>query len=82
MTIKILLIEDNPDHVMLTKRVLQRSGKDCEVESVTGGEAGINKIIEQNYNLVLCDYHLPDLSALEILKRLKEKGKDLVASSV
>lgn len=74
---KILLIEDNPDHTLLTKRVLKEARQDCEVDSVSEAEDGLKKIVEQNYDLILCDYRLPKLSALEILKKIREKGQDL-----
>ena len=74
---KILLIEDNPDHVLLTKRVLKKVNPDYQVDSVSEAEEGLKRIAEQDYDLILCDYRLPQLSALEVLKKMRERGEDL-----
>ena len=77
MIMKILIIEDNPDHAIVTKRILRRADRDYQVESVIEGREGIKKIMEEDYNLVLSDYRLPDSNALDVLKEIKSKGKDL-----
>jgi len=74
---KILLIEHNPDHVLLTKRILKGAGEGYQLDSVGEAKEGLKRIIEENYDLILCDYRMPDLSALDILKKIKEKGQDL-----
>jgi len=77
MPIKILLIEDNLDHVLLTKKVLRESSENYQVDSVNEAHEGLKRIIEEKPDLVLCDYRLPGLSALDILKKIKETGQDL-----
>ncbi|MFQ5867779.1 MAG: response regulator [bacterium] len=74
---KILLIEDNPDHALLTKRVLEKASQGYQVNSAREAEEGLRRIIEESYDLVLCDYRLPSLSALDVLKKMREKGQDL-----
>jgi signal transduction histidine kinase len=77
MSIKILLIEDNPDHILLTKRILQKANQGYQLDSVSEVKEGLRRIIEESYDLILCDYRLPNSSALDILKQIKDKGKDL-----
>ncbi len=77
MPVKILLIEDNPDHILLTKRILSKAGADYQIDVVSEARKGIDKIFQKDYDLVLCDYRLPDYSALDILKEIRGKGKDL-----
>jgi len=74
---RILLIEDNPDHAVFTKRVLKKASQDYQVDLVSDAKQAFKKISEENYDLILCDYRLPDSSALDILKEIREKGKDL-----
>lgn len=76
MSIRLLLIEDNPDHLYLTKRILEGSKEDYNIDLSSEPNDGLKKIFEQDYDLVLCDYRLPGTSALEILKLMKEKGRD------
>jgi len=74
---RILLIEDNPDHAVFTKRALKKASQDYQVDLVNEAKQAFKKISEENYDLILCDYRLPDSSALDILKEIREKGKDL-----
>lgn len=77
MSIKILLIEDNPDHILVTKRILKDTREDYQIDFISKPREGVKKILEQDYDLILCDLHLPGLSALDILKEMKEKSRDL-----
>ena len=77
MPIKILLIEDNPDFVLITRRILEKTDMEILFESSEHAGQGVEKIDEGNYDLVLCDYRLPGSSALEILKEMRKKGIDL-----
>jgi CheY-like chemotaxis protein/anti-sigma regulatory factor (Ser/Thr protein kinase) len=66
---QILLIEDEPAHAELIKRALR--GLCAEVELArTGGEA-LEKLATLYPEVVLCDLHLPDMTALEILRQIK-----------
>lgn len=77
MPTKILLIEDNPDHILLTKRILERADQGYQVDSISEAKEGIRKIIEESYDLILCDCRLPHANALDIIKEIKTKGIDL-----
>ncbi len=72
-----MLIEDNQDHILFTKRILEHVNEGYLLDSVSQTKDGLKKITEENYNLVLCDYRLPDASALDMLKKVKESQKDL-----
>lgn len=77
MSIKILFIEDNPDHILVTKRILKNTGEPYQIDCISNPEEGVRKIFKDDYDLILCDYRMPRLSALDILRSIKEDGKDL-----
>jgi PAS domain S-box-containing protein len=77
MSIKILLIEDNPDHIQITKKVLEKANQNYHLDSVNSPKEGLKRTLKQRYDLVLCDYRFPGLNALDILKRVRRRGKDL-----
>jgi len=77
MSIRILLIEDNQDDILFTKRILEKADEDYQLDSASEAQEGLRRIIEENYDLILCDYRLPGLSALDVLKETRNKGKDL-----
>ena len=77
MPIKILLVEDNPDHIILTKRILEKENGQFECDSAGEAKEGLRKIVEENYDLILCDYRMPGFTALDMLREMHNKGKDM-----
>ena len=72
----ILLVEDNPMDVDLTKRALRRHRLAAELMIARDGEEAVNMIPrwetgEPSPALILLDLKLPRLSGLEVLERLK-----------
>jgi two-component system cell cycle response regulator DivK len=73
MAKNILYIEDNPDNMLLVKRVLQARGY-CLLEAKDGME-GLSVAASQNVDLILLDINLPDIDGYEIARRLRSSGK-------
>ena len=70
---KILLAEDNEDHIILFKRAVPRGYK---IDVARNGKEALNKIASAKYDLILLDYVLPDVSGLEILRKIREREYD------
>ncbi len=77
MAIRVLCIDDNPDSILITKRALARTAGEYVVESAGDAAAGLAKILEQPYDVVLCDYRLPGMSGVELLQQLQATGRSL-----
>jgi PAS domain S-box-containing protein len=74
--VKVLLIEDNPDHAYIEQRALERElGAEVVVE--TRPEAGLERLRLGGIDVVLLDYHLPEQDGLDVLRRIKEGRVDL-----
>lgn len=69
MNEKILCIEDNPDNMILIRRVLQARGYQL-LEAETGAE-GLSLSKDREIKLVLLDINLPDIDGYEIARRLR-----------
>ena len=69
--VRILLVDDNIDHVQLAMRALRAEPR-WRVDSVRLGAEALDKAQEQPYDLLLLDYRLPDLTGLEVLQRLRK----------
>ncbi len=65
----ILYIEDNPDNMMLVKRVLQSRG--YNVLEAKNGMDGLRIANDQNVDLILLDINLPDIDGYEVARRLR-----------
>ena len=68
---KILVIEDNPANLKLVNDILTAEG--YKVLKATEGESGLQILREtyQEIGLVLLDLKLPDISGIEVIKKIK-----------
>jgi two-component system phosphate regulon response regulator PhoB len=67
---KIVIVEDHPAVRRVLTLSLQQRG--YEIVEANNGGSGIALTTEENPDLVLLDLSLPDLSGLEIAKRIKQ----------
>ena len=67
---KILLVDDNEIHLMMTEMVL--SEMHYEVETATSGEAAIELLQKSPYDLMLLDIVMGGMSGIETLNRIRE----------
>lgn len=73
--IDILLIEDNPSYVDLTRRALREiAGDDLSVEIAGNGEQALAILLEKKAcpRLIISDINMPKMGGLEFLRRLRE----------
>ncbi|QJW89045.1 sigma-54-dependent Fis family transcriptional regulator [Spirosoma taeanense] len=66
---KILIVDDNNDICLLLERFLSKQG--YKTASVQRGEDGLALIRKESFELVICDFKLPDIDGLEMLRRIK-----------
>jgi DNA-binding response OmpR family regulator len=69
---KILIVEDEPNMRLGLKDNLEFEG--YEVEFAADGEAGLQKILDYNYDLILLDVMMPKMSGFDVCKTARKKG--------
>ena len=67
---KILLVDDNEINLMMTEMVL--SEMHYEVETATSGEAAIELLQQNQYDLMLLDIIMDGMSGIETLARVRD----------
>lgn len=72
---KILLIEDNQDHAFLAKSTITSSGG-YQVNLASTGKEALQLFDQEQYDLALLDYALPDINGLTVLSRILEKSEN------
>ncbi|MBB3213129.1 PAS domain S-box-containing protein/diguanylate cyclase (GGDEF)-like protein [Herbaspirillum sp. Sphag1AN] len=65
--LKVLMIEDDPHDVELTRRELTRSGLTCEVQAVETEHELVTALVSFTPDVVLCDFSLPTFDGLSAL---------------
>jgi signal transduction histidine kinase len=76
--LRVLLVEDNPDHAMLAKNAIVSSKKNqYAVDVCNSVEEAMEKVKQGPVNLIVCDYHLPGKNGLEFLEWLNAEEFDV-----
>ncbi|MCF2949487.1 aerobic respiration two-component sensor histidine kinase ArcB [Paraglaciecola aquimarina] len=70
--LQILLVEDIELNVMVAKALLEKLGQHVDV-AMTGQEA-IDKARDKEYDLILLDIQLPDMTGFDVANVLHEEG--------
>lgn len=65
----ILIIDDDKDICLTLSKFLSKNG--YQVEVAHKGEDGLQILRNHNFDLILCDYRLPDYTGLEVLQKIK-----------
>ena len=73
MTKKIMVVDDEPDIVSVTKEVLERGG--YKVISAGSGLECLKKLDKETVDLILLDIMMPDLGGWDVAAKIKENPK-------
>jgi two-component system, chemotaxis family, chemotaxis protein CheY len=69
--IRVLLIDDDKEFLMIFKHKLAKLGVGFIAEAMDSRSA-LEKIRSGDYDLIFCDWQMPDVSGLELLRGVRE----------
>lgn len=72
---KILMVDD--DETLVTAVSIHIEGLGYELEHAPDGECGLRCATENDYALMILDLTMPKLDGIEVLKALRERGRNL-----
>ena len=72
---KILVVDDSPDVLESTRRLLENEGH--EVDTVSNGKTALEYLEKQSAHVMLVDYFMPAMTGEELVRRIRESGNSL-----
>jgi len=72
MSLKILVIDDEPGFLQMLQVILSRAG--YQATTVTSADEALGLVEKKEYDVCLCDLKMPGMDGMGFLKTLKELG--------
>ena len=73
----ILIVEDNSDHLELTKLALKKALENILIKEASCGAECMQIISNSDFDLVILDYSLPDQNGIEVLESIRNLKPEL-----
>ena len=74
---KVLIADDSRVMRMIVVRALRQAGYgDCVVVEAVDGRDALSKVAEEQPDLVLSDWNMPEMTGLDLLSSLRQAGDD------
>ena len=70
---KILIIEDEEPIRRVLVRILSEESEDYQISEEEDGNLGLNRLLKEEFDLVLCDIKMPKRDGIEVLQKSREK---------
>ena len=71
---KILIIEDEVAIRNVLKNILNDENKKYIIKEAANGLEGLNMLMKDNYDLVICDIKMPKMDGVELLSKASQNG--------
>lgn len=75
----VVVVDDEPAYLRALVRFLEEDAPELEVIEATTGMDALVEIARRNPDLVVLDYRLPDLNAVQVVERLLDPSRRLTA---
>lgn len=69
---KVLVVEDHPDISLLYSRMLSQ----CDIINVDSGSQAIEKLSDEQYDMLIVDMHLGAVSGLDVLSHVQTQQRN------
>jgi two-component system sensor histidine kinase RpfC len=66
---QMLVVDDQPTNRLVIREVLLKAGH--SVHEAAGGEEALERLSTRDFDLVICDFHMPGLTGLDVLRELR-----------
>jgi CheY-like chemotaxis protein len=74
--LRILIAEDNPFNIIVTEDTLRSELPDVTIEKAENGRLAVKAIEQGDFDLVLMDIHMPELSGIEATQTIRQMNDE------
>ena len=75
---RILVVDDNEDHLLITKSRLEQENSTFDVKVVHSGEECLRMLEEHEFECIISDYQMqPGMDGLELLQEIRDRDIDV-----
>ncbi len=77
-TKRILIVDDNEDHLYITKKNLERQSSSFSVKIVRSGEECLAALADGEFDCIISDYDMrPGMNGIDLIQSLKDRQIDI-----
>ncbi|MFW9787748.1 MAG: PAS domain S-box protein [Candidatus Thorarchaeota archaeon] len=76
MSIKVLFIDDDEDTLYIAKNYLGNDSR-FDISFCSSSQKALRKLKQDNFDLIVSDHEMPDITGLNLLETLRRKGEDI-----
>jgi two-component system chemotaxis response regulator CheY len=74
----VLIVDDSKAMRMIVRRTLRQAGFDVDVTEATNGQEALEILRGGGgFDVVLCDWNMPEMTGIELLTKLTEESIDV-----
>lgn len=73
-TLKVLLIDDDPEDRFLIRDILEKSEMQIDLEEAASSSEGLEKLKSNSYDCAIVDYVIPGVTGLDVLQMSRDAG--------
>ncbi|UEC42624.1 MAG: Multi-sensor signal transduction histidine kinase [Methanothrix sp.] len=74
--IRVLMVDDDPAVLEITKVFLERSG-DIQVDAVVSALEATERLQDGGYDVIVSDYVMPEMDGISFLKRVRSRDSEI-----
>jgi len=75
--IRVLHVDDMPDFVETSAKLLEREDERITVDTATSAEEALETLDDHRYDCVVSDYDMPEIDGIEFLRKVRDGYGDL-----
>ncbi len=72
---KVLIVDDDPEVLNSLRKELSKDSDFYQVEFVSSGKEALEKLEEEDYDLLITDIRMPGMDGVELLVEILNRGK-------